>query len=770
MVALLAAASLTVVPAASATTSAPPPSGATPPPRDAPPASSDAALAPRDAPPPPLAPLGAATTPLVPLDTPAQVAADAVPRRPAPELTGSRPVAPGLALEHYRFRGTDGGVDIEVLRFAADDPRLEFRPELGGGQMAGLEATHQATRRLGESAVAAINGSFFRWTARPVGEPRGLMVRDGEYLSEPELGWGGSWRGAFGITGEGNLVFGNPGASGQMVLQGPCGRSEGPCTLPVGGVNRLPRQVSPSTPHHREATLLTPPFGASTGTPPGTVEVVLPDYDLQVAGEHRGAVASISTAGDTAIPPGGAVLAATGSIGTELLAQLEPGSEVTVRLAMPRAWRDVVQALGGGPTILREGRRTTPSHWRKEGFDPSGHSAARHPRTIVGRGVGNELLLVTVDGRTERSGGLDLADTQDVLLHLGATHAVHLDGGGSSTMVVDDRIVNDPCCDAAGYRRVATNLVVHSDVRTPDVRRIGAWDPYTTARKLAVAGWQEGADTVVLANGADFRDALASGSLARHLDAPLLLTLPNRVPSTTLAALERLRPATVVVTGGPQAVAPAVPGQLVAAGYRVRRLGGSDWFTTAARIARTVGAPQGTAYLTSAKAWRPGISAAAAAAADDAPLVLTPRDRLHPAAVAALRSLDVDEVVVVGTPKVVAEPVEAALRRAGFATRRVGATGRYGTTARLLAATGEDSDVGSVMVASGARPQDGLVAGPYAARQGIPLTLADPVTLRRSNAVLGWIRRQPLDAATVIGNRSVVATYVAWELQQLVDR
>ena len=69
---------------------------------------------------------------------------------------------------------------------------------------------------------------------------------------------------------------------------------------------------------------------------------------------------------------------------------------------------------------------------------------ASNPRTAIG--VVDELhyLFVVSDGRTKTSEGLSLRELAEVLQELGAKTAYNLDGGGSSTMVFQGQVVNNP--------------------------------------------------------------------------------------------------------------------------------------------------------------------------------------------------------------------------------------------------------------------------------------------------------------------------------------
>jgi len=70
---------------------------------------------------------------------------------------------------------------------------------------------------------------------------------------------------------------------------------------------------------------------------------------------------------------------------------------------------------------------------------------APHPRTAVGLSKdGRTMYIVVTDGRREGVPGLTLPELAQFLDELGACVAMNLDGGGSSAMWVEDRIVNQP--------------------------------------------------------------------------------------------------------------------------------------------------------------------------------------------------------------------------------------------------------------------------------------------------------------------------------------
>jgi exopolysaccharide biosynthesis protein len=108
------------------------------------------------------------------------------------------------------------------------------------------------------------------------------------------------------------------------------------------------------------------------------------------------------------------------------------------------------------PQLIKDGKIDVT--WEKEGSTKS-FFETRHPRTAVAKLKDGKFLMITVDGRSESSGGIGLTDLASYLLELGVTDAMNLDGGGSTTMYLDGKIVNHPS-DKEGERAVSDALIV----------------------------------------------------------------------------------------------------------------------------------------------------------------------------------------------------------------------------------------------------------------------------------------------------------------------
>lgn len=83
----------------------------------------------------------------------------------------------------------------------------------------------------------------------------------------------------------------------------------------------------------------------------------------------------------------------------------------------------------------------------------------RHPRTAIGWRPDGKIILVVVDGRQKSSVGMTMDELAGLMLEMGCAQAMNLDGGGSTTMAIKNRIVNSPS-DITGERPVSDALMI----------------------------------------------------------------------------------------------------------------------------------------------------------------------------------------------------------------------------------------------------------------------------------------------------------------------
>jgi exopolysaccharide biosynthesis protein len=327
---------------------------------------------------------------------------------------------------------------INVLRIDLGRTTLKIVHALDEG--VGLETVSSLASRYG--AAAAINGGYFRTTGTYRGESIGLLLLNGKLISEPY-----NDRAELGLINRGTnteVIFGHLKFSGEILL--------GQAKHDVSGLNR-PLSTD-------ELVVFTPEFHRTSLTNPNGIEVVV---------RRNRVVAVRDLEGSSEIPFDGYVIAAVGSAREWVKRHVRKGGKIdfTWRLdpiepAKDAAWRSAHSILGAGPQLIKAGKVAITD--KEEKMAP-GFATDRHPRTAIARLESGKLLLLTVDGRQPGvSVGMSLHTLADLLLEFGAVEAINLDGGGSTTMVVKDRVVNRPS-DQTGERPVSDAILVFSTAK-----------------------------------------------------------------------------------------------------------------------------------------------------------------------------------------------------------------------------------------------------------------------------------------------------------------
>ena len=114
-----------------------------------------------------------------------------------------------------------------------------------------------------------------------------------------------------------------------------------------------------------------------------------------------------------------------------------------------------VQILSFGPALITDGAVTVSES------EEVGKAMASNPRTALGIIDALHYVFVVSDGRTSESAGLSLSELAGFMESLGATAAYNLDGGGSSTMVFNGQVVNNPTTNGRSIRERSVSDIVY---------------------------------------------------------------------------------------------------------------------------------------------------------------------------------------------------------------------------------------------------------------------------------------------------------------------
>jgi len=263
--------------------------------------------------------------------------------------------------------------------------------------------------------------------------------------------------------------------------------------------------------------------------------------------------------------------------------------------------------------------------------------------------------------------------------------------------------------------------------------RVAGSDRYSTSAAISKSYFSS-ADTVVIASGLGFADALSAAPLAGANDAPILLTNPTALPDVIGDEIQRLGATQAYIIGSTTAVSDAVKAQLTARGITsITRLGGANRYATAEKVIYALPAEyfEGGAvpFVCRGDSFADALSASPVSAYYGMPILLTKTGQLPAETVRAWKYMvarDSDLVFVVGSEAAVSDNVVGQLDSyvpSGLYFARFAGSDRYSTAAFVAGVFGPWDILG---LASGANFPDALSAGAALGHWGGCLALAMP--------------------------------------------
>lgn len=249
-------------------------------------------------------------------------------------------------------------------------------------------------------------------------------------------------------------------------------------------------------------------------------------------------------------------------------------------------------------------------------------------------------------------------------------------------------------------------------------------------------------DAIVLARADIYPDALAGSYLAGLEDVPILLTPPDSLDASTMAAVEDYDPSTIYLLGGEVALDANVEAQL-AENYDVTRIGGAERIETAALIAdeSDTGDVNGTptAIVASGADFPDALVSGALSVAGNLPLLLAYPDRLPELTRDALTDSGAEQVILAGGTVAVSQEVEDEIAALGLHVIRIGGETRVETAIEFAdyAVANLGFSTSHVNLARGDIFADALTLGPHAGDEPAPILLVQGDTLGES--VTGYL-------------------------------
>lgn len=300
---------------------------------------------------------------------------------------------------------------------------------------------------------------------------------------------------------------------------------------------------------------------------------------------------------------------------------------------------------------------------------------------------------------------------------------------------------------------------------------------FETAVKISAKAFPNGADTVLVATGRSFPDALGGAALAGGYNAPILLVEKTSVPSTVKAEIQRLGAKTAIILGGTGAVSTSVESSLRSAGITtIKRYGEATRYSTARKIAQAAIAKagagwDGTAFVATGVTFPDALAASPLSAFRKWPIYLSNPAEDPATLISQMKADGVKRVIILGGSAAVSKDFETAARSALGSAERIAGDDRYDTGA-LIAEYGVESCGliwDGVAVATGQDFPDALAGGMLGSMKGTVILLTGGTNLSPDPKALLTEASGSIGTVHFLGGSSVLKDSVRDQIGSLLD-
>ena len=351
----------------------------------------------------------------------------------------------GVTYEKNSRMTTDGIQDIYVLTIDLTESTLELK-EVESKTEYGLKETVQKML-TDNGAIAGVNSDFFGM-AGSYSAGFGPVVRDGELVSAgTSINQDKNQYGTYVKDKNGDSIF--------TYFKTTVKFSNSAKTIDLASINKVTSMVFPIL-FNREAATSTADLDKRFDN---LVKFVV----------QNNTITYISQKGETVeVPENGYLIVMSGDYYTNAASVFKVGDPVTLQVSSTIDFDQIDTAFGGGGLLLLDGQEAPATDIV---------AAGRQPRTAFGVSQdGTKAIMMVVDGRGDSIGATH-SEMAALMKEYGAYEALHLDGGGSSTMVVqtvDDaapQLQNTPSDGA--QRKVIASVGVFQTAPKGEIKEIG---------------------------------------------------------------------------------------------------------------------------------------------------------------------------------------------------------------------------------------------------------------------------------------------------------
>lgn len=317
------------------------------------------------------------------------------------------------------------------------------------------------------------------------------------------------------------------------------------------------------------------------------------------------------------------------------------------------------------------------------------------------------------------------------------------------------------------------------------IQRLSGNDRYDTMGEIVEEAYPNPTNTVIVASGDNFPDALAASGLSGLAGAPVVLTNSYRLSARADGQISRLKPGKVIVIGGKSAVSDTVVNQIekrVAPEAKIVRISGDTRRDTAneifAQAKKQTGAnwKDDTAVIATGENFTDALSISALAYQNRYPVFLSGKTGLDTSTVKDIKGYGFSNIVIAGGSAAVPNSVIAQLKSAGVSESnivRLGGATRYQTSLEIAKYADKKLSLrpATPVFATGENFPDALAGGVLAGEKVAPLLLVSPDTSVNHDA-LNWINSTSEfeNSAYVLGGTDAVSETVSADIASVLKQ
>ncbi len=351
-------------------------------------------------------------------------------------------VTKGVLYEETDRYTTDGWQRVSVVKIDLTDKDIEVKalsPKKGSAHLATVKQIAEEN-----GTKAAINGDFFNFSS---GETNmlGMMVSDGELISTPAK----DNLASFALTEDNTAIFDYFTFSGTLYAENTSLVENS--SVELYQINKVPLTTG-------AITMITSAWGDTVNIPIGNYAMICEPFE-----ENKYKMIGFSWGAEpVAIPDGGAVFTANYEINGFLNLNFATGDVIRVETTLTPDVPAIKESIGGNTLIVKDGAV----------YPFTNNISGKNPRSALGVSEdGNTLFFVAVQGRMTDCPGFTQTELAEYMISLGCYNAINLDGGGSTTMVTENKFTGaqEVKNDITSLRQISNAIGVISHLAPLDV-------------------------------------------------------------------------------------------------------------------------------------------------------------------------------------------------------------------------------------------------------------------------------------------------------------